>query len=32
MPSPRLRHEAIFLLVFAVPAAVAGLVWWKFGR
>ena len=22
----------IFLLVFAVPAAVAGIVWWKFGR
>ena len=22
----------IFLLVFAVPAVVAGLVWWKFGR
>lgn len=22
----------IFLLIFAVPAVVAGLVWWKFGR
>lgn len=22
----------IFLLVFAVPAAVAGLLWWRFGR
>ena len=22
----------IFLLVFAVPAAVAGAIWWKFGR
>lgn len=22
----------IFLLVFAVPAVVAGLLWWKFGR
>ena len=22
----------IFLLIFAVPAVVAALVWWKFGR
>jgi hypothetical protein len=22
----------IFLLVFAVPAVVAALLWWKFGR
>jgi len=22
----------IFLFIFAVPALVAGLLWWKFGR